>query len=75
MGLDEVTGKNLSGSYRGERMRLGSEEGGGMKRTGTTIIGTLRPGEATFGPSKRCTISVEESILLFKTKPWVGLLC
>jgi hypothetical protein len=46
-----------------------------MKRTGTTIIGTLRPGEATFGPSKRCTVSVEESILLFKTKPWVGVLC
>ena len=44
-------------------------------RTSTAVVGTLRSGESTFGPSVRRAIGVEEGVLLLETEPGDLLLC
>ena len=42
--------------------------------TNTTVVRSLRSGEAAFGPSVRRAIGVEEGVLLLQTEPWNVLL-
>lgn len=42
--------------------------------TDTTVVRTLRTGEAVLGPAKDLTIGVKESVLLLETEPRFGVL-
>ena len=43
-------------------------------RSSTAVVGTLRGGETSLGPSKRCVVEGEESVLLLDTEPWLEVL-